>query len=347
MSYERQSGESQDRFPFRKPRQYPWIVHLLLFIFTFFTTTVAGVLWLNEDQFELRNFALGLPYSVSLLFILATHEFGHYFAARYHQIETTLPFFIPFPPFITLNFGTLGAVIRTRSVVPSRKVMFDIGSAGPLAGFVACLIVLTYGFFTLPGKEYILNIHPDFDFSTNSVPGASTVALAFGDNLILMFFRSIFEGQQFIPPMSEIYHYPFLCVGWFGLFVTAMNLIPIGQLDGGHIIYTMFGDRHRKIALGAFIGLLILGLPSVLDSLLRGFAESYYREPFDQFIPFAQYSWGGWLFWAAVLFTLVKLYHPPVSDETPLDTNRIWIGWICLAVFILCFTFLPFQISIG
>ncbi|MBI4427871.1 MAG: site-2 protease family protein [Ignavibacteriales bacterium] len=348
MSYEPlESGQPQGASPSRKLRRFPWVLHLVLFLLTFFTTTVAGLLWLNLDQFELRNFLLGLPYSLSLLFILATHEFGHYFAARYHRVEATLPFFIPFPPFITLNFGTLGAVIRTRSVVPSRKVMFDIGAAGPLAGFVACLIVLAYGFSALPPREYILSIHPDFDFTTNSAPGGGTLGLAFGDNLMLMFFRNIFHGQGFIPPMSEIYHYPYLCVGWFGLFVTAMNLIPIGQLDGGHIIYTMFGERHKKIALGSFIGLILLGLPSMLDSVLRGLAESYYREPFEQTIPFVEYSWGGWLFWAAVLYTIVKLYHPPVPDETPIDENRMWVGWLCLIVFVLCFTFVPFQISLG
>lgn len=349
MSYEQQtSGETPEGLPSKRPMPFTWVLHVALFAVTFFTTTMAGVLWLNnQDPLELRNFPLGLPYSISLLFILTTHEFGHYFAARYHHVKVTLPFFIPFPPFITLNFGTLGAVIRTRSAVPSRKVMFDIGAAGPLAGFVACLCVLVYGFLNLPGREYILQIHPDFDFATNSIPGEGTVGLAFGDNLVLMFFRSIFQDQQFIPPMSEIYHYPYLCVGWFGLFVTAMNLIPVGQLDGGHVIYTMFGDNHRRIARAAFIGLVILGFPSVLDSVFRGLAESYYREPFEQMIPWVQYSWGGWLFWAAVLFLIVKLYHPPVSDETPLDEKRMWVGWLCLIIFLLCFTFVPFQVSLG
>jgi membrane-associated protease RseP (regulator of RpoE activity) len=345
MSYEQQLNLSG--FTPKQQGKYSWLINLGLFIVTFFTTTVAGVLWLNQDMFELRNFPLGLPYSISLLFILATHEFGHYFAARRHDVKTTLPFFIPWPPFITLNFGTLGAVIRTKSLVPSKKALFDIGAAGPIAGFVACLIVLTFGFLTLPGPEYILKIHPDYDFSTNSIPGSPNVSLAFGDNLVLIFFRMVFQqNHTFIPPMSEIYHYPYLCVGWFGLFVTAMNLIPIGQLDGGHIIYTMFGQNHKRIARGAFVALLVLGLPSVLDSVLRGLAESYYREPFEQFIPLAQYSWGGWLFWAAVLFVVIKLYHPPVPDDTPLDKRRMQWGWISLVIFVLCFTFVPFQISL-
>ncbi len=332
----------------RPPGRLSWLIHLALFLATFFTTTVAGVVWLNQDQFELHNFAAGLPYSISLLFILATHEFGHYFAARYHKVETTLPFFIPWPPFITLNFGTLGAVIRTRTVVPSKKALFDIGAAGPLAGFVACLIVLAFGFLNLPEKEYLLKIHPDFDFLTKTIPSVNTVGLAFGDNIILMFFRDVFgRPDQFIPPMSEIYHYPYLCVGWFGLFVTAMNLIPVGQLDGGHIIYSMFGDKHRNIARGSFVGLIVLGLPSTLDSVLRWLAESYYREPFDQMIPFADQSWGGWLFWAGMVFVFVKLYHPPVPDETPIDASRMAAGWLCLLIFVLCFTFVPFQISVG
>ena len=140
---------------------------------TFFTTTIAGVLWLNKDPFELSNFYLGIPYSASILFILACHEFGHYFASRYHHVDATLPYFLPFPPIpvllqLFLNFGTFGAVIRTKSIVPSKKAMFDIGVAGPIAGFVASLLVLTYGFLHLPSQNFILSIHPDYNFALNA-----------------------------------------------------------------------------------------------------------------------------------------------------------------------------------
>jgi membrane-associated protease RseP (regulator of RpoE activity) len=283
------------------------------------------------------------------LFVLGLHEFGHYFAARFHRVEVTLPYFLPFPPTpFFLNFGTLGALIRTRSAVPSRKAMFDIGVAGPLAGFVACIFVLILGFLTLPGREYILALHPHYDFITNSTNEVRGLPLEFGNTILYSMLSSIFTdpSRQFVPPMSELYHYPFLCVGWFGLFVTAMNLIPIGQFDGGHIVYTLFGDRHRFIARFFFVFLLILGLPSILDSLIRGISNYFVAQPLNQVIPFAQYSWSGWFLWALISFYMVKLYHPPIPDESPLDQKRRIFGWITLAVFVICFSFSPFTISL-
>lgn len=324
-------------------------LNILLFLLTFFTTTVAGVQWVGKDPFELTNLSYGLPYALAILFVLGMHEFGHYFAARYHRVEVTLPYFLPFPPTpFFLNFGTLGALIRTKSVVPSRKAMFDIGVAGPLAGFVACVIVLVLGFLTLPGRGYILALHPHYDFLTNLTNEAHGLPLEFGDTILYRLLSSLFADptRQFVPPMSEIYHYPLLCVGWFGLFVTAMNLIPIGQFDGGHIVYTLFGDRHRFIARFFFVLLLVLGLPSILDSLIRGIGSYFVTQPLDQVIPFVQYSWSGWFLWALVSFYVVKLYHPPVPDETPLDQNRIIVGWLALVVFVLCFSFSPFTIAL-
>lgn len=323
------------------------LLNLLLFLLTFFTATIAGVQWLVRDPFELTNFHLGLQYSISILFILGTHEFGHYFAARYHNVKTTLPYFIPFPPIpFFLNFGTMGAVIRTRSVVPSRKAMFDIGVAGPLAGFVACLIVLIIGFLTLPGPQFILSIHPDYDFALNASRNPQGIPLQFGDTILYDLMARVFTSpsSQFVPPMTEIYHYPFLCVGWFGLFVTAMNLIPIGQFDGGHIIYTMFAEKHKSIARASFIGLLILGVPSLLDSVLRSVIPYFTREPIGQLVPLAEYSWSGWFLWAMISYYFVKLYHPPVPDETPLDETRMKIGWLAVVIFVLCFSFVPFTI---
>lgn len=346
-SYEHSEEESRPVAKSLSMSQFRPLLNLLLFVLTFFTTTVAGVQWLVRDPFELTNFHLGLKYSLSILFILGTHEFGHYFAARYHRVETTLPYFIPFPPIpFFLNFGTMGAVIRTRSVVPSKKAMFDIGVAGPIAGFVACLIVLLIGFLTLPGPEYLLAIHPDFDFGLNASSSTTGLPLEFGNTLLYSALAEIFTNpsRQFVPPMSEIYHYPFLCVGWFGLFVTAMNLIPIGQFDGGHIIYTMFGEKHRVIARASFIGLLVLGVPSVLDSFLRSILSYFLKEPLGQLIPFAQYSWSGWFLWAMISYYFVKLYHPPVPDETSLDETRMKIGWFAIAILVLCFSFTPFTI---
>lgn len=325
-----------------------WL-HLLLFLATLFTTMVAGVQWAGKNFLELNNLVYGLEYSLAILFVLGSHEFGHYFAARYHKVKTTLPFFIPFPPIpFFLNFGTLGAVIRTRQVVPSRKAMFDIGVAGPIAGFIACLAVLVYGFLTLPGPEFILEIHPHYDFTLNADPTANGIPLEFGSTLLYSTLQSLLTNPQtqFVPPMSEMYHYPFLCVGWFGLFVTAMNLIPIGQFDGGHLVYTMFGEKHRLIARWSFIGLLALGLPSILDSLIRSFASMFTGEPVGSIVPFTEYSWSGWFIWAMISYYVVKLYHPPVPDETPLDEQRMLIGWGCLVIFVLSFSFAPFTIPI-
>jgi membrane-associated protease RseP (regulator of RpoE activity) len=307
-----------------KPRTI--LLHLSLFLATFFTTTVAGVAWLNIDPFDLRNILHGLPYAVSILFILTCHEFGHYFAARYHGVDATLPYYIPTPSLPGfLNFGTFGAVIKTMSPVPSKKVMFDIGVAGPIAGFVATVGVLIYGFTHLPGKEFILQIHPDYFAQTND-----GIGLRFGSSLLYDFFSLTFtdSANDFIPPMSEMYHYPFLITGWFGLFVTSMNLIPVGQLDGGHLSYTMFGDRHRIVSRIAFGIIFIMGTAGFLP--LIGIESDF--------------GWSGWIFWTLILLFFVKLYHPPVEDESELDPTRRLIGWITFGILIVSFSPSPFNL---
>jgi membrane-associated protease RseP (regulator of RpoE activity) len=306
-----------------------YFLHILLLIVTFLTTTIAGVVWLNiEDIFNFRNFELGLPYSISLLFILLSHEMGHYFASKYHKVDTTLPFLIPFPSIPpNINFGTLGAIIRTRERVRSKKAMFDVGAYGPLAGFVACLIVLIWGFTHLPGKEYLYHIHPEY-----AITGLREDGLTFGNNLLYSALAKIFVNPQldFLPPMNEIYHYPFLCVGWFGLFVTAMNLIPSGQLDGGHILYAMFGSRiHKIIARITCYSLLLFGMIGLL-SLLN---NSY------------QFGWPGWIVWSLIILFVIKLDHPEVEEQNePLDAMRIRLGWICFIIFIVSFPPIPFSL---
>ncbi|MCU0345109.1 MAG: site-2 protease family protein, partial [Ignavibacterium sp.] len=234
----------------KRKRINSYLIHIGLFIVTFITTTLAGVEWTTGQlpPYEFDLLAKGLPYSISILLIITFHEFGHYFAARFHQIRTTLPFYIPFPPIpYFINFGTMGAVIRTKSPIYSKKVMFDIGIAGPLSGFIICLGILIYGFTHVPSIDYLLNIHPDY-FSPNY--GKDGLQLVFGDTLLFSFFRYIFVNTDtFFPPMSEVYHYPYLVSGWFGLLITSMNMIPVGQLDGGHISYTMFGNKtHYNIS---------------------------------------------------------------------------------------------------
>lgn len=313
--------------------KYSFVINLFLFLITFFTTTVAGVAWIfgPEAAFDLRNFSIGLPYSLSILFILASHEFGHYFAARAHRVKATLPYFIPFPlTSFFLNFGTLGAVIKTLSPVPNKKAMFDIGVAGPIAGFIASVIILIYGFTHLPGIEFILRIHPDYFMRSGESSG---VSLEFGPSLMYLFLEKLFTNPSvdFVPPMSEIYHYPFLCTGWFGMFVTAMNLIPVGQLDGGHISYSLFGSStHRLIANISFVLLMALGVGGFLTEL------------FEINI---NLGWSGWLFWALILKFVIRLYHPEIVDYEDLDPRRKLIGYLTIAIFIVSFIPVPFFIS--
>jgi len=260
--------------------------------------------------------------------VLGTHEFGHYFAAKIHKVKATLPYFIPFPSFGFLNFGTLGAVIKIKSPIPSKKALFDIGVAGPIAGFIASTLLLIYGFTHLPGKEFLLQIHPDYDLPTY---GKNGLALVFGDSLLFAFLReALTSSQNFVPPMSEMYHYPYLCVGWFGYFVTAMNLIPVGQLDGGHVIYALFGEKKQyAISSVAMIFLIVFGVLGVLIV--------YFPIPLS-------IGWSGWLFWALILFFVIKIKHPPIYDETPLDGKRKIIGYLTIAIFIGCFIPTPFII---
>ena len=342
------SLEARTDLQLDKGRAHGSLLSLLLFLVTSFSTVLAGVQWVGKDPLELRNFSYGVEYGIAIIFVLATHEFGHFFAARHHRVSTTFPYFIPFPPLpFLLNFGTLGAVIRTRSAVPTRKAMFDIGVAGPLAGFVASLLVLIYGLSTLPGPEYLIAIHPDYDLALNAIPSTQGLPLEFGQTILYGVLTTIFTNSsaQFVPPMSEIYHYPYLCVGWFGLFVTSMNLIPIGQFDGGHIIYTMFRGKQKTIAKVAFVILLFLGLPSVIDSTARLVLSLFKAEPVSQLVPFAEYSWSGWFLWAMISYFIIKLEHPPLVDETPLDTTRMNVGWLSIIIFLLSFSFVPFLIA--
>jgi membrane-associated protease RseP (regulator of RpoE activity) len=296
-------------------------LHTLLFLATFFTTTLAGVQWLNKDPTELGNFALGLPYSLCLLTVLSAHEFGHFFAAKYHQVKTTLPYYIPIPPFLLNPFGTMGAVIRIKSPLTTKKALFDIGIAGPLAGLVPTVIILMVGFLTLPSKEYLYSIHPEYRV-LDKIPDAG---LTFGYSALFWLLAKAFSATSFVPPMNEIYHYPFLCVGWFGLFITALNLIPVGQLDGGHILYALVGRKQGMVARVFFVILILIGASSFLPL----------------FGPNIQLGTAGWLVWAGILFFLIKLDHPPVEEFTELSPIRKQLGWFTFLTFLLTFPPIP------
>jgi membrane-associated protease RseP (regulator of RpoE activity) len=229
----------------------------------------------------------GLPFSLTLLTILLAHEFGHYFAASYHGVDASLPFFLPSP-----FMGTFGAFIRIRSPIYSKRALFDIGASGPLGGFVFLLPALSVGLAfskVIPGIEHQGSLH-------FGVPG-----------LEWLLERLIFPGVA----SSDIYLHPVARAAWVGMFATALNLLPIGQLDGGHILYSFFPRRHRTVS-------------TVLCVLL---------------LPLGKF-WLGWLLWAILLFWLGRR-HPGIYDSSDLGAGRRQLAWIALAVFILCFTFVP------
>src|SRR5688572_10794765 len=251
------------------------LLQLGLFIFTFITTTIAGSEWtyskslLNANYewiFTWDDFLRGMEFSVPFLLILTVHEFGHYFIARYHKIKVSLPYYIPIPPLIfPFSIGTFGAFIRIREKVYSKKQNFDIGLAGPLAGFVVALIVLFYGFATLPEPEYIFQFHPEYEqYGLNYADHVyenqkeNTVDIIFGKNLTFLFFEKFVADPARLPNPHELMHYPVLFAGFFALVFTFLNLFPVGQLDGGHVAYGLFGYRiHKIIGSISFLGLLL------------------------------------------------------------------------------------------
>lgn len=288
-----------------RTRDRYWL-HLLLFALTLLSTTIVGAA-LQYDFDRNRPFEVehtfdmyaaawrhpaallhGLPFSLTLSAILLAHEFGHYLAAAYYRVDASLPYFLPAPS-IT---GTFGAFIRIRSAICSKRVLFDIGVAGPLAGFVFLLPALSVG----------------MAFS-KLIPGiAHQGSLHFGVPLLqFLLERTIFPGTA----SADIYLHPVARAAWIGIFATALNLLPIGQLDGGHILYALAGDRHKVVSGMALVALVPLGL----------------------------FFWWVWLFWAVLLFWGRR--HPVVDDSNELGAGRRKLGWVALAVFLLCFTFAP------
>ncbi len=306
-------------FPAARPRERYWL-YCLLFALTLLTTTVTGAAmqadFARNRPFDLENsFPLylemwqhpgillhGLPFSLTLLSILLAHELGHYLAALYHRVDASLPYFMP-SPFL----GTFGAFIRVRSPIYSKRVLFDIGVSGPIAGFVFLLPALAVG---LAFSKVIPNI-------------AQQGAIHFGvPGLQSLLTRAIFPGVRTI----DVYLHPIARAAWVGMFATAMNLLPIGQLDGGHILYSFFPRRHAAISkllcvVMLFPGLVVIGRYFGLAGLPGG-------------------MWTGWSIWGLVLLWLGRR-HPIIHDPTELTPGRRALGWIALVIFILCFALEP------
>ena len=342
---------SEFRFLSENIKKSSIALNILLFVFTFVTTIIAGTMWTNKDFTDLNNWGYGLEYAILIITFLSAHEFGHYIAARKHSVDSTLPYYIPMPIPFFINFGTFGAVIKTRSPITTRRALFDIGISGPLAGFVVCVIFLVIGLATLPGKEFIYSIHPEYLAQGGRIP---TTSLHFGDTILYYIMSNLLANPNgWLPPMNEIYHYPLLNVGWFGLFVTTLNLLPFGQLDGGHILYAMFGQLQSKIARISWWIILIIGFGSILQGIYLYIIQDYSISSntglydlilpilnwFKETVPWYMNGWGGWLFWALITRFFIKLDHPPIWDDTPLSSNRKKLGWIAIVVLLLSFSY--------
>jgi len=259
---------------------------------------MAGALYQGAEIFHHpRELLLGLPFSISLILILGTHELGHYIAAKRHDVLTTWPLFIPAPP-IPPMIGTFGAVIRIKSPITAKNALVDIGAAGPLAGFVMACIVTYMG---LRSSAITPVMH-------------GTGAMGLGSSLVFKGLTYLAVGA--VPQGFDVFLGPVAFAGWIGFFVTAMNLLPLGQLDGGHVMYALLGERQRPISLMLVVVMAVLGY----------------------------LTWPGWFIWAA-LISIIGLRHPPIQDHhIAMDNRRKLTAIASIVVFVLTFMPTPFYI---
>ncbi len=289
-----------------KPSTRSFVLAIGLFFLTLVTTLLAGAQFaaayahnqaVSLDAF-FQTFRLlyrnpvvlltGLPFALTLLGILLVHELGHYYACRHHHIRSTYPFFIPAPTLI----GTFGAFILIRSPIRSLRALFDVGASGPLAGFIVAVPALAYG---------VLNakVIPSLNADGNA-------DIVFGVPLILRLVAAVLQPNAHV---GDLLLHPVGRAAWVGLFATALNLLPVGQLDGGHILRSVSPRLH---------GWISLLLPVVL-------------------VPLGIFQWRGWLMWSLLLLGLRFFRMAPIYDPTPLDPNRNFVAAIALVVFLLCF----------
>lgn len=283
-----------------------WPLNLALFVTTVVTTILVGTgsdllvlifagaqAWW-QNLIEPGKLVDGVWYSASLLLILGFHELGHYVTARVYGVHVSLPFFVPLP---LSPMGTMGAIIRMRSPIPNRKVLFDIGIAGPLLGLVVALPVLVMGLVLSPVKPVAGLVYQE------------------GNSLAYLLLKWVIKGP--IPDGSDVMLHPMALAGWLGLFVTALNLMPLSQLDGGHIAYAVLGRGFRK-AVWPFIGAMV--------------------------VLFLVSRWPGWLLWVVLAGALGLKHPPPLDDLTPLDRPRRRLALVALALLVLLLTPLPFAV---
>jgi membrane-associated protease RseP (regulator of RpoE activity) len=347
-------------------RQQNYPLHLFLFFVTVFTTSMAGAELVTGRSFfsredlpaglELSDIWRGLVFSGCFLTFLTVHEFGHYLTAIYRGVRCSLPYYIPILiPGLPLNIGSFGAVIRIREVPPSRRIYFDIGVAGPLAGFVIALGMLIYGLLDLPPMvETVMSIHPEFQELFGRIPTTDDLANRgeiplLGESLLTRFLMAVLPiDQAQLPPAFEMMHYPFIFVGHLTLFFTALNLLPIGQLDGGHVVYGLFGRRVASVVSRVAVMLLLLvggtGVmrlapydPSLTD-LLSYLLDEALAMAIYLLIVFTVLSriFGGRPFWHYLLMTAGLAAVQFVFNLVwPVASNPIWVIYALLAARLL------------
>ena len=290
-----ESWEEQP-WPVHSPPQPRIRVNIILFILTVFTTLLAGALQEGADLLKNpEHIFKGIPFSFALIGILLAHELGHYLMARKHGLNVTLPYFIPAPPFPFI-IGTFGAFIKMRSPVRDRRMLLDVGATGPLVGVAVSIPFIIFGFQLS---------------EVRMVQGQ--MGLTLGSSLLLSLISWLVVGP--LPAGYDVVIHPVGFAGWIGLLVTSFNLLPIGQLDGGHVAYALLGERQNKISKFVFLVLLVLGIV----------------------------GWQGWLLWGFLLFIMGFRHPPPLHWWVPLDRKRKIIGWLTVVIFILTFIPVPFS----
>lgn len=277
------------------PRKKSPTIHIVLFLATFLTTTAAGAMQQGINPLiDPAGLLKGLSFSVTLMIILLGHEMGHYFTSRVHRVDATLPYFIPAPSLV----GTFGAVIKMRGAIWDRRTLLDIGASGPIVGFVLALPALAIGFY----------------LSTVVPAGAESGAISLGDSLIVYLVGKLMVGP--LPAGQTLLLHPIGFAGWIGMFITSLNLLPVGQLDGGHITKALFPRSADMLARVVHIALIVMGL----------------------------LYWEGWLMWALLLLFL-GVRHPSVLlPHIDLDPPRRKVGFAALVILVLTFVPSPFVV---
>jgi membrane-associated protease RseP (regulator of RpoE activity) len=300
------------------PEPFRWKWNLVLFLATVVSVFLTGARYADEgpEPAGWREMWSSLPsgwsYAVPLLAILLTHEFGHYIAARIHRVDASLPFFIPLPRFSP--FGTMGAIISMRGRIRSRNALLDIGASGPLAGLAIALPVLIIG------------------LAHSRVGPAAEHGVQEGQSLLYIALKRLVLGP--IPEGQDVFLGPMAFAGWTGLFITALNLIPIGQLDGGHIAYALFGlrqNRFARILHASLLGMFVLNLVRFMIPVAKEHAWSHAGQAFGNALP--------WLVWYILLRLIMRgggRDHPP-TEAGELSPVRKWIALFSLVLFVLLF----------